>query len=114
MHEESWGRYVLGFEEIDPAHGAIVGGKGTHLAELARIEGIPVPSGFCVTTRAFQRMMAATPSIGDRLARLSWLKPEDREGIRACSAEVRRALEAAPIPEDVAAAITDDRKFTAT
>ena len=37
------GSYVLGFEEIDQTQVAVVGGKGAHLGELSRIEGIRVP-----------------------------------------------------------------------
>ncbi|HEX2034926.1 MAG TPA: PEP/pyruvate-binding domain-containing protein, partial [Chloroflexota bacterium] len=48
------GRYVLGFQEIDQTQVAVVGGKGAHLGELSRIEGLRVPAGFCVTTDAFQ------------------------------------------------------------
>src|SRR5215212_8647424 len=99
-------RYVLDFPEIDQTQVAVVGGKGAHLGELARIEGIRVPAGFCVTTEAFQRIMAEAPSIGDRLDRLSRLKPDDREAIRALSAEIRRTLEGIAIPDDLAAAIT--------
>ena len=100
------GCYVLGFEEIDQTQVAVVGGKGAHLGELSRIEGLRVPAGFCVTTDAFQRIMAEAPSIDDRLDRLSRLKPDDREAIRALSAEIRRTLEGIAIPDDLAAAIT--------
>jgi phosphoenolpyruvate synthase/pyruvate phosphate dikinase len=100
------GCYVLGFQEIDQTQVAVVGGKGAHLGELSRIEGIRVPAGFCVTTDAFQRIMAEAPSIDDRLDQLSRLKPDDREAIRALSAEIRRTLEAVAIPDDLAAAIT--------
>src|SRR5467141_231113 len=100
------GSYVLGFQEIDQTQVAIVGGKGAHLGELSRIEGIRVPAGFCVTTDACQRIMAEAPSIDDRLDRLSGLKPDDREAIRALSAEIRQTLEGIAIPDDVAAAIT--------
>jgi rifampicin phosphotransferase len=84
---------------------AVVGGKGAHLGELSRIEGIRVPAGFCVTTSAFQRVMAEAPSIDDRLDRLSRLKPDDREAIRALSAEIRRTLKGITIPDNLAAAI---------
>src|ERR671916_229772 len=100
------GCYVLGFQEIDQTQVAVVGGKGAHLGELSRIEGIRVPAGFCVTTDAFRRIMAEAPSIDDRLDRLSCLKPDDREAIRALSAEIRRTLEEIAIPDDLAAAIT--------
>lgn len=98
--------YVLDFQEIDQAQGARVGGKGAHLGELSRIDGIRVPAGFCVTTDAFQRIMGKAPSIDDQLDQLSHLRPDDRETIRALTAEIRRAIEAIAIPDDVAAAIT--------
>jgi phosphoenolpyruvate synthase/pyruvate phosphate dikinase len=100
------GCYVLDLQEIDQTQVAVVGGKGAHLGELSRIEGICVPGGFCVTTDAFQRILAQAPSIDDRLDRFSRLKPDDREAIRALSAEIRRVLEGIAIPEDLAAAIT--------
>jgi phosphoenolpyruvate synthase/pyruvate phosphate dikinase len=100
------GRYVLGFEEIDQAQVAVVGGKGAHLGELSRIDGIRVPGGFCVTTEAFRRIMAEAPSIDDRLDRLSRLRPDDRDAIRALGAEIRQTLEGTAIPDDLAAAIT--------
>ncbi|MGH9039116.1 MAG: PEP/pyruvate-binding domain-containing protein, partial [Acidimicrobiia bacterium] len=100
------GTYVLDFQEIDQAQVAVVGGKGAHLGELSRIEGMRVPAGFCVTTDAFQRIMAEAPSIDGRLDRLSGLKPDDREAISALSAEIRQILEGIAIPDDLATAIT--------
>lgn len=98
--------YVLGFEEIDRTQVATVGGKGANLGELSRIEGIAVPEGFCVTTAAFQRVVAEIPAIDDRIDRLSQLEPEDRESIRVLSAQIRGAIEECAVPGDVAAAIT--------
>ncbi len=99
-------RYVLGLEEIDKTQVALVGGKGAHLGELSRIEGIRVPAGFCVTTDAFRQIMTSVPWIDDQLDRLSRLDPDDRQAIRTLSAEIRRALEGIAIPDDLAAAIT--------
>ena len=99
-------RYVLGLDEIDKTQVALVGGKGANLGELSRIEGIRVPAGFCVTTDAFRRIMTTVPWIDDQLDRLSRLDPDDREAIRALSAEIRRAVEGIAIPDDLAAAIT--------
>jgi phosphoenolpyruvate synthase/pyruvate phosphate dikinase len=100
------GRYVLDFQETDQTQVAVVGGKGAHLGELSRIEGVRVPAGFCVTTDAFRRIVVEAPSIDDQIDQLSRLKPDDREGIRALSAEIRRTLEGIAIPDDLAAAIT--------
>jgi rifampicin phosphotransferase len=99
-------RYVLGLEEVDKSQVALAGGKGAHLGELSRIEGIRVPAGFCVTTDAFRRIMAEATSLDDPLDRLSRLSPDDRESIRTLSAEIRRTLEGIAIPDDLAAAIT--------
>src|SRR4051794_31374065 len=96
--EVGMGSYVLDLREIDQTQVAVAGGKGAHLGELSRIEGVRVPAGFCVTTDAFLRIMADSPSIDDRLDRLSRLKPDDREAVRAQSAEIRRAVEETAIP----------------
>jgi pyruvate,water dikinase len=98
-------RYVLDLQEIDRTQVAVAGGKGANLGELSRIEGIRVPAGFCVTTRAFERIVAEA-SIDDRLDRLSRLEPDDRESIGTLAAEVRQALEGVAVPDDLAEAIT--------
>ncbi|MFF4055375.1 rifamycin-inactivating phosphotransferase [Streptomyces sp. NPDC001668] len=99
-------QYVLDLQEIDESRIAVVGGKGAHLGSLSRIEGVRVPGGFCVTTEAFQRVVAQTPSIGRQLDELSLVGPDDQEAIRTLSARIRRAVEAIAVPDDIAAAIT--------
>ncbi|MFF1465821.1 rifamycin-inactivating phosphotransferase [Streptomyces sp. NPDC058330] len=99
-------RYVLDLHEVDETQAAVVGGKGAHLGGLGRIEGIHVPTGFCVTTDAFRRAMDKVPVLDDRIEQLSHLKPDDREGVRALSEEIRRAIEGTAVPDDLAAAIT--------
>jgi pyruvate,water dikinase len=99
-------RYVLGLQEVDATQVALVGGKGAHLGELSRIEGVRVPPGFCVTTDAFCRVMEDAPSIGLRLDWLSRLHPEERGVIGALSAEIRRTIEEMAIPDEVVDPIT--------
>ncbi|MGB8942904.1 MAG: rifamycin-inactivating phosphotransferase [Streptomyces sp.] len=99
-------QYVCELQVADETHVAVVGGKGAHLGGLSRIDGIRVPDGFCVTTEAFRRIMAEAPSIDDRLDRLARLDPDDRETIRALSAEIRKTIEDIAVPGDLAAAIT--------
>jgi rifampicin phosphotransferase len=100
------GGYVVALEEVDRKQAAFVGGKGAHLGELSRIDGIGVPPGFCVTTDAFQRIMAEAPLFDDLLDRLSRLEAEDRQAIAALSAEIRATIEGVAIPDDLTAAIT--------
>uniref|UniRef100_A0AAU3GMA2 Rifampicin phosphotransferase n=1 Tax=Streptomyces sp. NBC_01401 TaxID=2903854 RepID=A0AAU3GMA2_9ACTN len=111
-------RYVWDLQEADETQATVVGGKGAHLGGLSRIEGVRVPGGFCVTTDAFRRIMAQAqaqaqaqapapaPAIDERLDRLSRLDPDDRESIRALSAEIRRTIEEIAVPDDIAAAVT--------
>jgi rifampicin phosphotransferase len=98
--------YVLDFSRIDQTQRDRVGGKAANLGELSRIESIHVPSGFCVTTDAFQRILADAPSIDEQFDRLARLKPDDRDAIGALSAEIRATIEATNIPDDLAKAIT--------
>jgi rifampicin phosphotransferase len=95
-------RYVIGLEEIDKTQVALVGGKGAHLGDLSRIEGVRVPAGFCVTTDAAQRIMASVPSLDERLGRLERLDGDDPRAIRAISAEIRQGIEGTAIPDDLA------------
>lgn len=99
-------QYVWDLQEVDETQVAFVGGKGAHLGGLSRIEGIRVPTGFCVPTDAFRRIMAEAPSIDDRLDQLSRLNPDDRKAIRTLSEQIRRTIEGIAIPDDLAAAIT--------
>ncbi|MEV0686229.1 rifamycin-inactivating phosphotransferase [Nocardia sp. NPDC050378] len=96
---------VLEFGQIDRSQVGIVGGKGANLGELARIEGVRVPDGFCVTTEAFDRTLAGASAVRERIGGLAALSPDDRVGIAAASAAIRGAVEELPVPEDVAAEI---------
>jgi len=92
--------YTFAFEEIDRAKLAIVGGKAANLGELARIEGIQVPDGFCVSTEAFKRIISDS-SVNELLDQLSLLKVEDRNKIAGLSTEIRSVIEAIPILQDI-------------
>ncbi|CAL9630160.1 rifamycin-inactivating phosphotransferase Rph [Streptomyces sp. enrichment culture] len=99
-------QYVWSLHEVDETRTATFGGKAAHLGTLSRIEGVRVPAGFCVTTEAFRRIVAQAPSVGDLLDRLSHADPDDREAVRALSAQIRRTIEETAVPDDLAAAIT--------
>jgi len=93
--------YVLGFQDIDKTKLMVVGGKGANLGELSKIEGIPVPDGFCISTVAFQRIIGERSSINQLLEQLSLLKVGDRDKIAKLSSEIRRVIEGIEIPEDM-------------
>ena len=93
--------YVLDFRDIDKTKRMVVGGKGANLGELAKIEGIHVPPGFCIATEAFQRVLGNTPAIDGLLDRLARLTVKERDRIGELSGEVRRAIEETAIPQDI-------------
>jgi pyruvate,water dikinase len=99
--------YVVDLREVDRAHVAAVGGKGAHLGELARLDGVVVPAGFCITADAFRRMIHAAPGLDDRIGRLSRLDPDDRQATATRGAEVRRLIEQAIMPDHLVSAIAD-------
>ncbi|MGH3206259.1 MAG: PEP/pyruvate-binding domain-containing protein [Trebonia sp.] len=83
-----------------------VGGKGASLAELARA-GVAVPPGFAVTVSAFAAAMTAIDPDGARRAEIEALPAEDLARIAAAAARFRAVVTGTPLPDDVAAAITD-------
>lgn len=92
--------FVLDFQDIDKTKLMVVGGKGASLGELSRIEGIRVSDGFCISTKAFKRIMGETLPVNALLDQLSLLKVEDRDKISKLSDEIRRGIEEIAIPQD--------------
>ena len=99
--------FVLWFEEYEPAHLPIVGGKNRSLGEMTRA-GLPVPPGFALTTLAYEAMRDQ-----DELARrevrelLSQVDLTDASGLQELAAKVRRRIEAIPMPAEVERALRD-------
>jgi len=102
-------RCVLGLEEVDKTQVALVGGKGAHLGELSRIEGIlragwllrddgRLPPGNAGNERRPVCRRSARSAVAPGARRLG--------GVRTLSAEIRRAIVGTAIPDGLAAAIT--------
>jgi pyruvate, orthophosphate dikinase len=60
------GRYVYGFDEPSEGGRELLGGKGVGLAEMTQL-GVPVPSGFTITTDACRAYMANGQQLPDEL-----------------------------------------------
>lgn len=101
------GTNILDFQDINKSMLVKVGGKGANLGELAKVEGIHVPDGFCITTQAFERMIEETPSVNVLLDKLSMLTLEDSNELVALSREIRRIIEETAIPQDIVTDISD-------
>jgi pyruvate,water dikinase len=99
-------RPVLHFTDVGKADVPTVGGKGASLGELLRA-GIRVPTGYAVTTSAFRTAVEHLTLDGEPIAdRVAALDPAVPETLAAETARVRAVVEAAPLPADVAEAIT--------
>ncbi len=93
--------YVLGFDEIDTSLLPLVGGKGANLGELAGVDGVTVPGGFCVTTDAYRAVVADDARLGPLLDGLAGLRADDRASIRDAAGRIREAIEHLPVPDEI-------------
>ncbi|KJD40560.1 phosphoenolpyruvate synthase [Paenibacillus polymyxa] len=96
---------VLDFQEMDNTQLLLVGGKGLHLGALAKMEGMQVPEGFCVTTVGYQKALEQNEMVHALLDQLTTLKVEDREQIDEVSKKIRQAIMEVAIPSDVVKAV---------
>jgi len=100
---------VVWFAQVARTDIDLAGGKGANLGELARA-GLPVPPGFIVTSpayRAFLDASAAAPGIAALLNAVDVMNPQQ---LQVTSVEVRQLLTAAPVPRDIAAAVSNAHK----
>jgi pyruvate,water dikinase len=95
---------VLPFSQVGPDDLGRVGGKGANLGSLARA-GFPVPPGFCVTTAAYDRFISPLAEADDRFQALEALDGSDVEATRRAAQAMRAALDALPLPPDVAGGV---------
>jgi len=98
---------VLDFKEMASNQLWLIGGKGLHLGELSKIEGIQVPEGFCLTTEGYQRAIEHNETYHALLHRLTLLSAEDRDHIGEVSKQIRQTLMEAEIPSEVVTAVSD-------
>ena len=94
----------LSISNIRASDLSLVGGKGANLGEMAHA-GFPVPSGFCLTTVAFQKFIAGCPDSDGLYALLDTVTTDNVETVRSVGQRVRQVLLKVPIPGDVADAV---------
>ena len=99
-------RTILRFDEVGKDDVAVVGGKGANLGELLRF-GIPVPPGFIVSAPTYRRFLEEAALIPTLRRLCADLDVEDSALLQSRAAEMRAAIENAPMPPDIATAIRD-------
>lgn len=91
---------VLWFNEIGKHDIPLVGGKGANLGEMFRNE-IPVPNGFVIDSKTYRDFIEKT-GIKERIEKeLEDLNVEDTETLSKVSQEIRKLIEATPVPEAI-------------
>ncbi|MCK9861248.1 phosphoenolpyruvate synthase [Paenibacillus sp. ATY16] len=96
---------VLDLKEADQTQVSLVGGKGSNLGELSKMNGIHVPEGFCVTTEGYRKAIESSQTLHALVNRLTSLKPGDRGEIGSISSEIRQTIRQLEIPAEVVAAV---------
>ena len=97
--------YIAWFEDLRLASRPTVGGKGASLGELT-YAGIRVPSGFVVTTNAFEVSLAVLDHDGAIRRAVSGLDHKDLARVTTVSEGIRTRVQQAPLPAPIESAIT--------
>jgi pyruvate, water dikinase len=98
--------FVRDFSDLDRFDVAWAGGKGANLGEL-RKAGLPVPPGFVIGAEAYAAFCGAD-GLRTRIgSRLQSVDVSDQAALGEASAQVRKMVEAEPIPVAVSEAIQE-------
>lgn len=103
--------YVLWFDELRRADVALVGGKSSSLGELTSQTQVPVPYGFATTAEGYRRFMKETgldKKIEELLKGLTDV--EDSGQLKVVTAQIRKAICDAEMPQDLSDAIRTSYK----
>jgi len=98
--------HIVWFDRYESEHKPFLGGKNSSLGEMMRAE-LPVPPGFAITTNAYGLIWSDPALVDDVNDLLRSIDHDDLTGNRKTAGRIRARIEAAPIPEDVAADITE-------
>ena len=95
---------VLQLREVCDNHRSLVGGKASNLGQLITA-GLPVPSGFCVTTTAFDHFLSSCPKRTQLSNLLAQSSGHETGRIAELSREIRCCLAEVHVPEVVKDAV---------
>ncbi|HOM77739.1 MAG TPA: phosphoenolpyruvate synthase [bacterium] len=93
--------HILNFSDIRKSDLPYVGGKGANLGEMLSA-GIPVPDGFVVTAKAYYDFLDGTSLRHKILTELSGLDVDDSKALAQASKNIKTAILAAKMPDDLA------------
>ena len=97
---------ILWFDQLNKDDVAIVGGKSASLGEMTSRTKAPVPYGFATTAYGYRYFIDNSGLKETIAALLAPLDVEDSRQLREVTADIRKAIMAAPMPQDLAQAIS--------
>ena len=101
-------KLVLWFEELTKNDIPLAGGKNASLGEMTQAK-IPVPPGFAITAHAYKKFITETKIAQEiyRTVEETVTNPEDPKQYDEASKKVRKLIETAEMPGEVAEAIKE-------
>jgi pyruvate,water dikinase len=94
-------RRVVWFEDVGKEDIPRVGGKGANLGEMTKAR-IPVPPGFIVTSHSYFEFLQKSNLTDNIRNLLSDLDPNDSEKLQKVAAKIKKMLNSAPMPKEIA------------
>ncbi|MCX6744196.1 MAG: hypothetical protein NTX82_01590 [Candidatus Parcubacteria bacterium] len=100
---------IMNFKELSKNDTHLAGGKGASLGEMTRV-GIPVPPGFVVTAKAFDRFLAETDLTQEVEAQLDKVNYEDVNSVDQASRTIGDLIHDVRFPKDLENEILSEYK----
>lgn len=98
--------YITFFNQLNRDSTDIAGGKGASLGEMTRA-GIPVPPGFVVLTKAFERFLSETELNEEIQAALDKVNHHEMQSVEDAAETIRSLMLNAAMPDNIKTEITD-------
>lgn len=100
-------KLIAWFEDIGRDAVNLAGGKGANLGELVRA-GIPVPFGFVILAKAYERFMAETGAGGEIKPYLNRIPGEPEQEFENIAGTIRNIIQTKDVPRDIENAIAQN------
>ena len=98
--------YVKKFEDLSKDDLGIAGGKGANLGELTQA-GIPVPPGFVVTSKTYDKFMRDTGIFSKVMDILDQVDINNTKELQDASEKIKGIIIETPIPDGISTYITE-------
>ena len=98
--------YVKKFEDLSKNDLGIAGGKGANLGELTQA-GIPVPPGFVVTSKTYDKFMRDTGIFNSVMDILDQVDINNTKELQEAAEKIKGIIIETPIPDGISTYITE-------